>query len=386
MPIHMWLIEHDGRRLLVDTGATTAASDLPFIRYAVTASDELPRALSTLGMGPSELDTVILTHLHSDHADGAVHAPGPVLVSDVEWRAANSALGRVAQRISRAPIPEGVDFRPTALTDGPFGAFAGSLRLTEDGRVRAVATPGHTAGHLSASTASAPTDAPTPRSTCPRTITSRAPGSKAARRSRLRWMSQPGLPLPTDDELTPEAREVLQALPPLNVFRAVAALPASFRPFMELGGSILAGDHLTPAERELVILRVAHLTNAPYERQQHEQLARAVGIGEDEIEATASASPEAALSADGALLCRAAGEITLDVRLSDRTLAEVRERWGDRGTAELVLTVGYYNMVSRFLESTRVPLEKEDLLTGRTPGAMVDEGSAAAAERASGTD
>jgi glyoxylase-like metal-dependent hydrolase (beta-lactamase superfamily II) len=149
MPIHMWLVEHGGRRLLVDAGATTAASDLPFIRYSVTASDELPRALSAVGLAASDLDTVILTHLHSDHADGAVHAPGPVLVSDVEWRTATSALGRLAQRISRAPIPDGVDFRPTALTDGPFGAFTASLRLTGDGRVRAVATPGHTAGHLS---------------------------------------------------------------------------------------------------------------------------------------------------------------------------------------------------------------------------------------------
>jgi len=195
-------------------------------------------------------------------------------------------------------------------------------------------------------------------------------------------MTEPGLPLPTDEQLAPEALEILQALPPLNVFRAIAALPASFRPFMELGGSILGGANLTPVERELAILRVAHVTNAPYERQQHEQLARAVGIGEPEIEATATDAPEAVLDADGALICRAADEITRDVRLSDATLAAVRERWGDGGTAELVLCVGYYNMVSRFLESTRVPLETGDLLAGTTPGEIVEEGRALADERA----
>ena len=52
-------------------------------------------------------------------------------------------------------------------------------------------------------------------------------------------MTAEGIPLPTDAELTPEAREILGALPPLNVFRAVAALPASLRPFLELGGSLL---------------------------------------------------------------------------------------------------------------------------------------------------
>ena len=104
-------------------------------------------------------------------------------------------------------------------------------------------------------------------------------------------MTDTGFPLPTDDELTPEAREVIAALPPLNVFRAVAALPASLRPFLELGASLLAGQNLTPAERELAILRVAHLTEAGYERQQHEQLAAAVGLDAGQIAATASDDP-----------------------------------------------------------------------------------------------
>ncbi len=183
-------------------------------------------------------------------------------------------------------------------------------------------------------------------------------------------MTNPGIPLPTDDELDPEVARLLSWQPPLGVFRAMAALPASLRPFLELGASILGGAHLTPVERELAILRVGHLTNAAYERQQHEQLARAVGISDGDIDATASDDPDSKLSADGALICRATDEITLQVRLSDETLARVRERWGDRGAAELILTVGFYNMVSRFLESTRVPLETEELLADVTPAQM----------------
>ena len=184
-------------------------------------------------------------------------------------------------------------------------------------------------------------------------------------------MTADALPLPADDDLTPEAREILAALPPLNVFRAVATLPASLRPFLELGGSLLGGTNLTPPERELAILRVAHLTAAAYERQQHEQLGRAVGLTESEIDATTAANPGDALSADGALICRATDEITRDVRLSDEALACVRERWGDAGAAELILTVGYYNMVSRFLESARVPLEVTDVLADTTPEGIV---------------
>lgn len=180
----------------------------------------------------------------------------------------------------------------------------------------------------------------------------------------------PALPLPADEDLPPQAREVLAALPPLNVFRAVAALPPSLRPFLELGGSLLGGAHLTPAEREIAILRVAHATQAAYERQQHEQLGRAVGLTDEQIAATAQKEPGAALDADAALICRAADEISREVRLSDEGLTLVRARWGDAGAAELILTIAYYNMVSRFLESARVPLETEELLAGTQPAEM----------------
>ena len=176
-------------------------------------------------------------------------------------------------------------------------------------------------------------------------------------------MTTDGLPLPTDAELDPDALALLQRLAPLNVFRAVAGLPAALRPFLQLGGALLNGAHLTAAERELAILRVAHLTDAGYERHQHEQLGRRAGLSEAQIEATLLADPSTALDEGDALICRVTDEITRSVRLTDEGLGLARERWGDGGARELILLVGYYNMVSRFLESARVPLEDEDLLT-----------------------
>ena len=149
VPILAWLIEHEGQRILVDTGETSGVRNLPFARYEVTAADELPGALAAAGCAPAHVDTTVLTHLHSDHCDGAVHVPGPVLVGDREWRDAHALGGRLTRLATRAPLPGGVDFRPVALDDGPFGAFAASRRITGDGRVVAVATPGHTNGHLS---------------------------------------------------------------------------------------------------------------------------------------------------------------------------------------------------------------------------------------------
>ena len=179
----------------------------------------------------------------------------------------------------------------------------------------------------------------------------------------------PQIPLPTDDELEPEHRELLARLPALNVFRMVAGAPRAVGPFMELGGAVLTAA-LDPRRREIAVLRVAHATGARYEWAQHEQLARNVGVGAAEIDAVAKEEPVASLDAECNLICRVADEISREVRLSDEALEQIVERYGPREATELILLVSYYNMVSRFLESTRVEIEDEPLLKGPTPGSM----------------
>jgi len=149
VPIHVWVIEHDGRRILVDTGETATANDVPFAKFEVQSGEELPGALAGIGLQPSDVDTVVVTHMHSDHMDGAVHLAGrPVLVHDRELAYSRSAPARFFQRVLRQPVPA-VRFEPMKLDAGPFGAFAASRPLTEDGRVLVVDTPGHTPGHVS---------------------------------------------------------------------------------------------------------------------------------------------------------------------------------------------------------------------------------------------
>jgi 4-carboxymuconolactone decarboxylase len=178
----------------------------------------------------------------------------------------------------------------------------------------------------------------------------------------------PSIPLPADGELPDDIREVLASLPPLNVFRMVAGLPASFRPFLQLGGSLLADPEFDARIREVAILRVAHVTKAPYEWAQHAQLGRNVGLSDAEIEAIASDAPAAVLGDEESLACRVADEISENVRLSDEALELLLDRYGPRGASALILCVSYYNMVSRFLESTRVEIEPDQLLGDAQPG------------------
>lgn len=149
LPIHCWAVEHAGRLLLVDTGETAGAHDVPFARFDVAPECELPGALAAAGLAIADVDTVVLTHLHGDHMDGAVHAGRPVLVHERELEFARTRGARLAQRVFRQPVPPTVEFRPLVLDGGPFGAFRHCRALTDDGRIVVVATPGHTPGHVS---------------------------------------------------------------------------------------------------------------------------------------------------------------------------------------------------------------------------------------------
>jgi len=165
------------------------------------------------------------------------------------------------------------------------------------------------------------------------------------------------IPLPTDDQLPADIRDTLSSLPPVNVFRMMGNAPASFHAFIQLAGSILLQSELDRRKREIAVLRVAHVTRSSYEWTQHVRIALQVGVTQEEIDRIGAEGPVRGLDDEGLLLCRVAEEISRDIRLSDEALAAILRRYGIRQATELILCCCYFNMVSRFLESTRVELE-----------------------------
>src|SRR5262249_30863136 len=99
--------------------------------------------------GPRDVKRVVLTHLHIDHDGGLAHFPrSEILVSPGELRTARGWMGRARGYLPNR-WPSWFDPVPLSLGADAFGPFATSQRLTAAGDVVAVATPGHTADHLS---------------------------------------------------------------------------------------------------------------------------------------------------------------------------------------------------------------------------------------------
>lgn len=159
VPTYAWAIEHRDGVIVVDTGQAAYLLDEvrrslhPFIRncaqFDIESELEVGPQLKALGIGPRDVAQVVLTHLHIDHDAGLSHFPGRrIRVAAGELAGARGMMGAL-----RGYLPGRWPgwFEPEALrlADGRYGPFAASERLTSDGSVIAVATPGHTAHHVS---------------------------------------------------------------------------------------------------------------------------------------------------------------------------------------------------------------------------------------------
>jgi glyoxylase-like metal-dependent hydrolase (beta-lactamase superfamily II) len=66
------LIEHENRKILIDTGCGDKQDEKFFKHYNMTNTQSIGQALQKIGLHTSDITDVILTHLHFDHCGGAV--------------------------------------------------------------------------------------------------------------------------------------------------------------------------------------------------------------------------------------------------------------------------------------------------------------------------
>jgi glyoxylase-like metal-dependent hydrolase (beta-lactamase superfamily II) len=160
LPIYGWAIETAEGVVVVDTGETSKTKEPgyfpswhPYFRLAVrvdvTPEQEIGPRLLEIRIRPADVRTVIMTHLHTDHAGGLHHFPkSEILVSDKEYQVAKGFAGRLRGYLpNRWPswfTPKLILFQPS-----PFGTFDRCYPVTRDGKVVIVPTQGHTPGHVS---------------------------------------------------------------------------------------------------------------------------------------------------------------------------------------------------------------------------------------------
>ncbi len=145
------LIVAGGKRILVDSGAGAKYDAKALDIYAIDHSPSLAQSLARAGFGPGDIDIVINTHLHFDHAggntirceDGAIVPAFPrarYFVQKGEWDWARSSNER-----ARASYLKD-DFEPLERS-GCLTFIDGQEEIVPG--VVSLPTPGHTQYHQS---------------------------------------------------------------------------------------------------------------------------------------------------------------------------------------------------------------------------------------------
>jgi N-acyl homoserine lactone hydrolase len=159
LPIYAFAIEHPEGVIVVDTGETARVSEPDYFsrwhpgmrafREWVEPQQEVGPQLRQLGIEPGDVRSVVMTHLHTDHAGGLHHfRDNEILVTRTELEFASGLRGRLRGYVANKQWPEW--FKPTELElePEPLGPFPQSLHLTDAGDVTVVPLPGHTPGQI----------------------------------------------------------------------------------------------------------------------------------------------------------------------------------------------------------------------------------------------
>jgi 4-carboxymuconolactone decarboxylase len=138
--------------------------------------------------------------------------------------------------------------------------------------------------------------------------------------------------------------------------------PKLTRSWGRFAGYILSARQTLPVrDREILILRIGWLNQAPYEWEQHVRIGMAAGLTDDEIDRI-SKGPKAGWNKHEAALIQAADDLYENSVVSDETWKQLSERYNTEQMMDTVFTIGQYNLLSWALNSFGVPLD--DYLPG----------------------
>jgi alkylhydroperoxidase family enzyme len=144
----------------------------------------------------------------------------------------------------------------------------------------------------------------------------------------------------------------------LNLFRMQLHNPDIAEAWLSLGSAVRFKSELDAATRELAICEVASLCRAEYEWRAHRRIAEQEGVSDQVLSALPNwQAAETLFDRKQRAVLALAQKLTDSVEVDDATFDAVREFLSPRALVELVVTIGYYNMVARFLVGLQIDLE-----------------------------
>jgi alkylhydroperoxidase family enzyme len=183
----------------------------------------------------------------------------------------------------------------------------------------------------------------------------------------------PRLPLLPPEERTERQQELLDEMsmvvvdgvrkpredkPALEILIRHAEL---YKAHMEVARKYLSDCEMDIRDRELAILRIAWLSQAPFEWGSHVKIAKRNGITAEEIERVMAGSWAPGWRKQDRAIMRAVEELHFDSMVTDDTWIDLQEFYNDKKLIELLILAGQYKTVAYYQNSLRLPLPEGNM-------------------------
>ena len=166
---------------------------------------------------------------------------------------------------------------------------------------------------------------------------------------------------PPLDNLSPRlAEEAKKRIGPDrgNVWKMIMWSPGLAEAFIDFNDAVRYRTSLSDVLRELIILRVGHLCDAPCEIHHHTRISRELGMSEALIAAPKTGASAGGLDATQRLALSLTDDLVKDRRASDANLAAAIKRFGESGLNEIIMLVGCYVMACMLIRTWDADIER----------------------------
>lgn len=172
------------------------------------------------------------------------------------------------------------------------------------------------------------------------------------------------IPYVTEETIPEGAKDIFAKLAPMNIFKMMAHSGKMLDKYIRFGNFILAKGELDPVLREIAILRVGYVSEAGYETYQHERIGKDLDMSDDLIDGIKQGPAAAIFNPLERLVMLFCDDLIENVRASDATFDPLLEHMSYAQLQELTMTIGYYMMTCRFLETFDVDIESSPVDVG----------------------
>ena len=157
-------------------------------------------------------------------------------------------------------------------------------------------------------------------------------------------------PVPPRDPSSPKG---------LNAMGVLAHHPELTDAYNQLIRHALYFTTLTPRDRELLVLRVAHVRGATYEWAQHVYQAGVAGLSAEEVARVRKGPDAPGWDPLERALLAAADELVVDARIADPTYATLSATFDSQQIMDVVFTVGVYDTFAMAMRTFDVELDDD---------------------------